>query len=201
MAERQKRSAGGEHDITGLSDRGAGARPRCGSVRGARRSTRWWRRRATSVPHPWWAPCRPASSSPRQRASCAPAQGGSRIGAIRLGMAQLANTPARVVLLLPHGDSPPSLVALLSLVDAAKRAPDSHRGVRRRVARRVARPRAARCLARARHAGGERTRRGRRTTTSRAHRGMTRCRSLDSLAARDDGVRPARDDRRYARCP
>src|SRR5436190_13418212 len=35
--------------------------------------------------------------------------GGSRIGAIRLGMAQLANTPARFVLLLPHGGAPPSL--------------------------------------------------------------------------------------------
>ena len=51
--------------------------------------------------------------------------GGSRIGAIRLGMAQLANTPARFVLLLPHGGSPPSLVALLSLLDAAKLAPDA----------------------------------------------------------------------------
>ncbi|HEX7977721.1 MAG TPA: hypothetical protein VF461_03920 [Gemmatimonadaceae bacterium] len=50
---------------------------------------------------------------------------GSRIGAIRLGMAQLANTPARVVLLLPQAGSAPSLVTLLSLVDAAKRAPDS----------------------------------------------------------------------------
>jgi hypothetical protein len=51
--------------------------------------------------------------------------GGSRIGAIRLGMAQLANTPARFVLLLPCGGSPPSLVALLSLLDAAKHAPDA----------------------------------------------------------------------------
>jgi hypothetical protein len=52
-------------------------------------------------------------------------ESGSRIGAIRLGMAQLANTPARVVLLLPQVASAPSLVALLSLVDAAKRAPDA----------------------------------------------------------------------------
>jgi hypothetical protein len=52
-------------------------------------------------------------------------EAGSRIGAIRLGMAQLANTPARVVLLLPHATSAPSLVALLSLLDAAKRAPDA----------------------------------------------------------------------------
>src|SRR5258705_12695010 len=44
---------------------------------------------------------------------------GSRIGAIRLGMAQLTNTPARFVLLLPRGASAP-LVALLSLLDAAK---------------------------------------------------------------------------------
>ncbi len=50
---------------------------------------------------------------------------GSRIGAIRLGMAQLANTPARVVLLLPRATPAPSVVALLSLLDAAKRAPDA----------------------------------------------------------------------------
>jgi hypothetical protein len=50
---------------------------------------------------------------------------GSRIGAIRLGMAQLANTPARVVLLIPQAGSSPSVVALLSLLDAAKRAPDA----------------------------------------------------------------------------
>jgi hypothetical protein len=51
--------------------------------------------------------------------------GGSRIGAIRLGMAQLANTSARAVVLLPLTTSAPSLVALLSLLDAAKRAPDA----------------------------------------------------------------------------
>jgi hypothetical protein len=50
---------------------------------------------------------------------------GSRIGAIRLGMAQLANSPARVVLLLPSSHATPSLVELLSLVDASKRAPDA----------------------------------------------------------------------------
>jgi hypothetical protein len=50
---------------------------------------------------------------------------GSRIGAIRLGMAQLANTPARVVLLMPQSSSVTSLVALLALLDAAKRAPDA----------------------------------------------------------------------------
>jgi hypothetical protein len=52
-------------------------------------------------------------------------QAGPRIGAIRLGMAQLANSPAQVVLLLPLSEAAPSLVALLSLVDAAKRAPDA----------------------------------------------------------------------------
>jgi hypothetical protein len=39
-------------------------------------------------------------------------------------MAQLANTSARVVLLLPHDAPAASLVELLSMVDAAKRAPD-----------------------------------------------------------------------------
>jgi hypothetical protein len=51
-------------------------------------------------------------------------ESGSRIGAIRLGMAQLANSPARVVLLLPLRAAP-SLVELLALVDASKRAPDA----------------------------------------------------------------------------
>ena len=50
---------------------------------------------------------------------------GPQIGAIRLGMAQLANSPARAVLLLPHGDPSPSLVELLSLIDASKRAPNA----------------------------------------------------------------------------
>jgi hypothetical protein len=48
-------------------------------------------------------------------------ESGSRIGAIRLGMAQLANTSARVVLLLPHDAPAASLIELLSMVDAAKR--------------------------------------------------------------------------------
>ncbi len=51
-------------------------------------------------------------------------ESGSRIGAIRLGMAQLANSPARVVLLLPLRAAP-SLVELLFLIDASKRAPDA----------------------------------------------------------------------------
>lgn len=46
---------------------------------------------------------------------------GSAIASIRLGMAQLTNTVARAVLLVPLGSHRASLVALLSLVDAAKR--------------------------------------------------------------------------------
>ena len=46
---------------------------------------------------------------------------GSAIASIRLGMAQLTNTVARAVLLVPLGSHSASLVALLSLVDAAKR--------------------------------------------------------------------------------
>lgn len=46
---------------------------------------------------------------------------GSAIASIRLGMAQLTNTVARAVLLVPLGADSASLVALLSLVDAAKR--------------------------------------------------------------------------------
>jgi hypothetical protein len=46
---------------------------------------------------------------------------GSPIAAIRLGMAQLTNTVARAVLLVPLGAEGTSLVALLALVDAAKR--------------------------------------------------------------------------------
>jgi len=50
---------------------------------------------------------------------------GPRISAIRLGMAQLTNSPARAVLLLPEvGDGPP-LVELLTLIDASQRAPDA----------------------------------------------------------------------------
>ena len=51
-------------------------------------------------------------------------ESGSRIGAIRLGMAQLANSPAQVVLLLPSGATP-SIVELLSLIDTSKRAPNA----------------------------------------------------------------------------
>ena len=43
------------------------------------------------------------------------------IAAIRLGMAQLTNTVARAVLLVPLGAVPASVVELLALVDAAKR--------------------------------------------------------------------------------
>jgi hypothetical protein len=50
---------------------------------------------------------------------------GPRIGAIRLGMAQFTNSPARVVLLLPEVDDAPLLVELLALIDASKRAPDA----------------------------------------------------------------------------
>jgi hypothetical protein len=46
---------------------------------------------------------------------------GSAIAALRLGMAQLTNTVARAVLLVPHETVERSLLALLALVDAAKR--------------------------------------------------------------------------------
>ena len=46
---------------------------------------------------------------------------GSAIAAMRLGMAQLTNTVARAVLLVPLHAEPASLVTLLALVDAAKR--------------------------------------------------------------------------------
>jgi hypothetical protein len=46
---------------------------------------------------------------------------GSAIAAIRLGMAQLTNTVAQAVLLVPLGAEWTSLVSLLALVDAAKR--------------------------------------------------------------------------------
>jgi hypothetical protein len=45
----------------------------------------------------------------------------SAIAAIRLGMAQLTNTVAQAALLVPLGAERTSLVALLALVDAAKR--------------------------------------------------------------------------------
>jgi hypothetical protein len=47
--------------------------------------------------------------------------GGTSIAAIRLGMAQLTNTVARAVLLLPHEAEGPTLTALLALLDAGKR--------------------------------------------------------------------------------
>lgn len=46
---------------------------------------------------------------------------GSAIAAIRLGMAQLTNTVAQAVLIVPIGAAQTSLVSLLALVDAAKR--------------------------------------------------------------------------------
>ena len=46
---------------------------------------------------------------------------GPPIAAIRLGMAQLANTVAQAMLLVPLGAERASLVALLALVDGAKR--------------------------------------------------------------------------------
>lgn len=51
--------------------------------------------------------------------------GGAGIAAIRLGMAQLTNTVARAALIVPIGAGETSLVALLALVDAAKRAEDA----------------------------------------------------------------------------
>jgi hypothetical protein len=50
--------------------------------------------------------------------------GGSAIAAIRLGMAQLANTVARAVLLVPLEAEPAPLIALFALLDAGKR--DEH---------------------------------------------------------------------------
>jgi len=50
---------------------------------------------------------------------------GSEIAAIRVGMAQLTNTVARAAILAHHGARGTSLVALLALVDAAKRAQDA----------------------------------------------------------------------------
>ena len=45
--------------------------------------------------------------------------------AIRLGMAQLANSMARTALLWPHDGAQPPLVALLALLDEAKRSGDA----------------------------------------------------------------------------
>ena len=46
---------------------------------------------------------------------------GTAIAAVRVGMAQLTNTVARAVLLVPLGAERVSVVALLALIDAAKR--------------------------------------------------------------------------------
>lgn len=51
--------------------------------------------------------------------------GGSTIAAIRVGMAQLTNTVARAAIVAPHAATETSLVALLALVDAAKRSTDA----------------------------------------------------------------------------
>jgi hypothetical protein len=51
--------------------------------------------------------------------------GGSAIAAIRMGMAQLTNTVARAAIVAHHGAAERSLIALLALVDAAKRAEDA----------------------------------------------------------------------------
>jgi hypothetical protein len=50
---------------------------------------------------------------------------GASVTALRLGMAQLTNTTARGVLLLPLRGAHPPIVSLLALVDAAKRAGDA----------------------------------------------------------------------------
>lgn len=51
--------------------------------------------------------------------------GGAAIAAIRVGMAQLTNTVARAAIVAHHGAPDRSLVALLALVDAAKRSEDA----------------------------------------------------------------------------
>jgi hypothetical protein len=51
--------------------------------------------------------------------------GGAVIAAIRVGMAQLTNTVARAAIVAHHGAPDRSLVALLALVDAAKRSEDA----------------------------------------------------------------------------
>lgn len=50
---------------------------------------------------------------------------GSAITAIRLGMAQLTNSTAKMVLLWPHAGMQPPLVAMLALLDEAKRSRDA----------------------------------------------------------------------------
>jgi len=49
------------------------------------------------------------------------ARGGARVTGLRLGMAQLTNSPARAVLLVPLRGPQRSLVSLLALLDGAKR--------------------------------------------------------------------------------
>ncbi len=51
--------------------------------------------------------------------------GGSAIAAIRVGMAQLTNTVARAAIVAPHAAGDTSLLALLALLDAAKRSGDA----------------------------------------------------------------------------
>ena len=51
--------------------------------------------------------------------------GGSVIAAIRVGLAQLTNTVSRAALVAHHSARQTSLVALLALVDGAKRAQDA----------------------------------------------------------------------------
>ena len=51
--------------------------------------------------------------------------GGSAIAASRVGMAQLTNTVARAAIVAPHAATETSLVALLALVDAARRSTDA----------------------------------------------------------------------------
>jgi hypothetical protein len=50
--------------------------------------------------------------------------GGSAVTALRLGMAQLTNTTARAVLVVPLRGAHPPLVSLLALVDVGKRGGD-----------------------------------------------------------------------------
>ena len=51
--------------------------------------------------------------------------GGPAVAAIRVGMAQLTNTVARAAIVAHHGAAETSVIALLALVDAAKRSADA----------------------------------------------------------------------------
>jgi hypothetical protein len=51
--------------------------------------------------------------------------GGSRVTALRVGMAQLTNTSARAVLIVPMRGAHRPLVSLLALLDGAKRSGDA----------------------------------------------------------------------------